>query len=35
MCGVCIVIALGVNLKCIALLMQECDWLNIFGSLKV
>ena len=29
MCDVCVVIALGVNLKCIALLMRE------FGSLKV
>ena len=25
MCDVCVVIALGVNLKCIALLMRECD----------
>ena len=25
MCDVCVVIALGVKLKCIALLMQECD----------
>ena len=24
-CDVCVVIALGVDLKCIALLMQECD----------
>ena len=35
MCDVCVVIALGVNLKCIALLMRECDGQNIFGSLKV
>ena len=25
MCDVCVVIALGVNIKCIALLMRECD----------
>ena len=25
MCDVCVVIAFGVNLKCIALLMRECD----------